>query len=88
MEAEKLFKKGEAGKGEDGSLILVNEDQTAYKVSEVVLMIWDMCNGISFNELTKEIAAHAEQDAGSVKSALEELFVQLQENKLVEIKQQ
>lgn len=86
MNAEKLFKKGQAGKAEDGSLVLVNEDQTAYKIDEVVLMIWDMCNGISFNDILNEITNNSEQDAATIKEALEGLFTQLQENKLIDIK--
>jgi hypothetical protein len=87
MEGEKLFKKGEPGKAEDGSLLLVNEDKTAYKVSEVVLIIWDMCNGISFSALAEELASHSDQEASDLRASLEELFVQLQDSKLLEIKQ-
>ncbi|MEM2760381.1 MAG: PqqD family peptide modification chaperone [Nitrososphaerales archaeon] len=87
MEEEKLFKKGEATKADDGSLVLVNEDQTAYKVDEVVLIVWDMCNGISFREILNEITDHSEQDASFIRTALEDLMIKLQENKLIDIKQ-
>ena len=87
MEAEKLFKKGDPAKAEDGSLLLVNEDQAAYKVNEAVLMIWDMCNGISFSELVSAIAAGVEQDAATVRTSLEGLVTELQQVKLIEIKQ-
>ena len=86
MEAGKLFKKGEPAKGEDGSLLLVNEEKATYKVNEAVLMIWDMCNGISFSELLSTISADVDQDVGSVKASLERLIHELQQVKLLEIK--
>jgi len=87
VETEKLFKKGEPAKAEDGSLLLVNEDQAAYKVNEAVLMIWDMCNGISFSELVTTIAAGVEQDATTVRTSIEGLVTELQQVKLIEVKQ-
>jgi len=86
VEAGKLFKKGEPAKGEDGSLLLVNEEKATYKVNEAVLMIWDMCNGISFSELLSTISADVDQDVGSVKASLERLIHELQQVKLLEIK--
>jgi len=86
VEAGKLFKKGEPAKGEDGSLLLVNEEKATYKVNEAVLMIWDMCNGISLAELLSTISADVDQDVGSVKASLERLIHELQQVKLLEIK--
>ena len=87
MEAEKLFKKGEPAKAEDGSLLLVNEDQAAYKVNEAVMVIWEMCNGISFSELVSTIVAGVEQDASTVRTSLEGLVTELRQVKLIEIRQ-
>ena len=86
MGAGKLFKKGEPAKGEYGSLLLVNEDKAAYKVNEAILMIWDMCNGISFSELVSTIAAGADEEIGAVKTSLQGLIHELQQVKLLEIK--
>lgn len=86
MEAEKLFKKGEPAKAEDGSLVLVNENKEAYKVNEAVIVIWDMCNGISFADLFKKITEGAEQDTGELETSLEALLNELQEVKLLELK--
>lgn len=87
MDSEKLFKKGEPAKGEDGSLLLVNEDETAYKVNETILMIWDMCNGISFGELVSTISKGSNEDTSSVKSSLENLVTQMNQDKLLEVRQ-
>lgn len=87
MDSEKLFKKGDQARGEDGSLLLVNEKQEAFKVNETILTIWNICDGIEFQELVKNIATAVQQDAGSVKSSLEPLFTELEKNSLLEIKQ-
>jgi len=87
VEAGKLFKKGELAKGEDGSLLLVNEDKATYKVNEAVLMIWDMCNGILFSQIVSTISAGTDEDIGAVKTSLQSLINELQQAKLLEIKQ-
>lgn len=86
MQNEKLIKKGQPAKAEDGSIVLVNEDKQAYSVSEVVLTIWNMCDGKSFNQIANEINSQVKEDETAVKQSLEQLFSQLQDNKLLEIK--
>jgi hypothetical protein len=86
MNAEKLLKKGEEAQGDDGALLLVNDKQEAFQVNEVILMIWNMCDGISFSDLVSKIAAGIQQDAKSVGDSLEPLFKELERNSLLEIK--
>ncbi len=86
MELEKLYKKGNVARAEDGSLLLVNDDKVAYSVNEVVIMIWDVCNGISFNELVNVIASSSGEDTAQLKPALEGLINEMVEAKLIEVK--
>ncbi len=86
MDAEKLFKKGNPAKAEDGTLLLVNDEKSAYSVNEAVVMIWNMCNGIAFNDLVKNIATDVSEDATKLRPSLEGLINELQEAKLLEIK--
>ncbi len=87
MELERLYKKGNVARAEDGSLLLVNDDKVAYSVNEVVLMIWDVCNGISFKELVNVIASSSGEDATQLKPALEGLINEMIEARLIEVKQ-
>ncbi len=87
MDLEKLFKKGNPSKAKDGSLLLVNEEQVAYEVNAAVIMIWNMCNGISFAELVNSIAGEVEQDAIALKPSLEGLGNELKEAKLLVLKE-
>ncbi|NIO20425.1 MAG: PqqD family peptide modification chaperone [Candidatus Aenigmarchaeota archaeon] len=41
----KLKKKGSLAKSQQGDLLLVDENKKAYKVDEVVVLIWTMCDG-------------------------------------------
>jgi len=84
---EKLFKKGNPSNAEDGFLLLVNEEETAYAVKEAVMMIWNMCNGISFTELVNSIAGEVDQDAIALKPSLEGLMNELKEAKLLELRE-
>ncbi|GBC73893.1 hypothetical protein HRbin04_01301 [archaeon HR04] len=86
MELEKLYKKGNIARAEDGSLLLVNDDKVAYSVNEVVIMIWDVCNGISFKELVDVIASSSGEDTAQLKPALEGLINEMVEAKLIEIR--
>jgi len=87
MELERLYKKGNVARAEDGSLLLVNDDKVAYSVNEVVLMIRDVCNGISFKELVNVIASSSGEDATQLKPALEGLINEMIEARLIEVKQ-
>jgi len=48
----KFKKKGSVARSQQGDLLLVDENKRAYKVDEVVLLIWTMCDG---EHETKEI---------------------------------
>ncbi len=87
MELEKLYKKGNVARTEDGSLLLVNDDKVAYSVNEVVLMIWDVCNGISFKELVNVIANSSGEDVVQLKPILEGLITEMVDARLIEVKQ-
>lgn len=41
----KFNKKGSLARSAEGDLLLVDENKKAYKVDEVVILIWTMCDG-------------------------------------------
>jgi hypothetical protein len=41
----KFKRKGSLAKSEQGDLLLVDENKKAYRVDEVVVLIWTMCDG-------------------------------------------
>lgn len=84
MEEARMARKGGVLRDEEGKLLLVNEDNEAYIASEMVVYIWNVCDGKTLDELTKEIAEAVNRDTGEVKEALSELIGKLKEAKLVE----
>lgn len=84
MESIRIARKGTALRDEEGKLLLVNEDNEAYITNEIVVYIWNLCDGKTLDELTKEIAEAVNRDAGEVREALSELLSRLKEAKLVE----
>ncbi len=79
-----MARKGGVLRDDEGKLLLVNEDNEAYIASEMVVYIWNVCDGKTLDELTKEIAEAVNRDAVEVKEALSELIGKLKEAKLVE----
>lgn len=84
MEEARMARKGVVMKDEEGRLLLVNEDNEAYIVSEMVVAIWDRCDGKTLNELANELAEAIGRDVVEVREALSELIGKLKEAKLVE----
>ncbi|MEM2909546.1 MAG: PqqD family protein [Nitrososphaerota archaeon] len=84
MEEVRMARKGGVLRDDEGKLLLVNEDNEAYIASEMVVYIWNVCDGKTLDELTKEIAEAVNRDAVEVKEALSELIGKLKEAKLVE----
>ncbi|MCS7136104.1 MAG: PqqD family protein [Nitrososphaerota archaeon] len=84
MESIRITRKGTALRDEEGKLLLVNEDNEAYIANEIVVYIWNLCDGKTLDELTKEIAEAVNRDTGEVREALSELIGRLKEAKLVE----
>jgi hypothetical protein len=52
-----LFKKGALQTTSNGSLILVNEDEVPYKVDKADAAIWNLCTGITFEQLRDSISS-------------------------------
>jgi hypothetical protein len=52
-----LFKKGALQTTSTGSLILVNEDKVPYNVDKADAAIWNLCNGITFEQLRDSISS-------------------------------
>ncbi|MFQ5941229.1 MAG: PqqD family protein [Nitrososphaerales archaeon] len=65
----------------------MNENGEAIKVNEPIVVLWNMCNGISFSELVDTVADTSQQDAVSVRNSLENLFAELRQYNLLEIKE-
>jgi hypothetical protein len=83
----KPMKKGSAGKTEKGEIVLVNEQNQAFKVNEVAMVVWNRCDGqMTIDDLTKEFSQKTNQEESTVKHAIETIVDQMEKVGLMESK--
>jgi hypothetical protein len=81
----KPMKKGSVGKTEKGEIVLVNEQNQAFKVNEVAVVVWNRCDGkITIDDLTKEFSQKTNQEEAVVRQAIETIVDQMEKVGLME----
>ncbi|MEA2074353.1 MAG: PqqD family protein [Euryarchaeota archaeon] len=69
---EVINKKGELAKDQEGTMLLVNEKEEAFRADETVIAIWQMCDGTRTKEdictVVKERTGMTAEDAEKVVS--------------------
>lgn len=84
MEETRLKRKGTLFKDETGALVLVNEENEAFKVDEVVAYIWSICDGKTINEIADEFAEMSSVPVEDVREPLTNLIDKLKQVSLIE----
>ncbi|MCX8188003.1 MAG: PqqD family protein [Nitrososphaeria archaeon] len=84
MEEVRLKRRGNLFKDEDGTLVLVNDDNEAYKVDEVVAYIWSICDGKTETEVINEFASISETGIEEIRDPLLDLLKRLRAAALIE----
>jgi hypothetical protein len=83
----KPMKKGSVGKTEKGEIVLLNEQNQAFKVNEVAMVVWNRCDGqLTVDDLAKEFSQKTNQEEGAVKQAIETIVDQMEKAGLMESK--
>jgi metal-sulfur cluster biosynthetic enzyme len=79
---------GSVAKQEDGSLILMNENQQGFLVNQAIVDFWKMCNGQrKITELVDIFAQKMALQRGQVEKEVLQLIQQLRDGSLVIIKE-
>jgi hypothetical protein len=81
-----IFRRGIVGNDEDGTPLLINYKGEGYRVNDTAVSLWNMCNGITFQELVYEVLRISSDDESKVKKSLLEMLRQLKKASVVEIK--
>jgi hypothetical protein len=81
-----IFRRGVVGNDEDGTPLLINYKGEGYRVNDTAVSLWNMCNGITFQELVYEVLRISSDDESKVKKSLLEMLRQLKKASVVEIK--
>ncbi len=79
---------GSVAKQEDGSLILMNENQQGFMVNQAIVDFWKMCNGQrKITELVDTFAQKMGLQRGQVEKEVLQLIQQLRDGGLITIKE-
>jgi hypothetical protein len=81
-----ILREGEVGNDNDGTPLLINHKGEAYRVNDTAISLWNMCNGISFQDLLHEVLRISNDNESNVKKSLFEMLLQLNEVSVIKFK--
>lgn len=81
-----IYRRGEVGNDADGTPLLINYRGEAYRVNDTAVSLWNMCNGISFDDLLLEVLRISSGDRDEVRKSLEQMVKQFKEISVIELR--
>ena len=75
------------GNDRDGTPLLINGRGEAYRVNDTAISLWNMCNGITFDDLLLEVLRISSGDEDDVKKSLEQMIRQFHKISMIEVKE-
>jgi hypothetical protein len=82
-----IVRRGAVSNDRDGTPLLINNKGEAYRVNDTAISLWNMCNGISFDDLLLEVLRISSGDKNDVRKSLEEMIRQFHKISVVEVKE-
>ena len=81
-----ILRRGEVGNDSDGTPLLINDRGEAYRVNDTAVSLWNMCNGITFEDLLLEVLRISSGDKADVRKSLEQMVKQFQKISVIELR--
>jgi hypothetical protein len=81
-----ILRQGEVDNDEDGTPLLINFKGEAYRVNDTAVSLWNMCNGISFQDLLHEVLRISNDNETNVRRSLLEMLLQLNDVSVIKLK--
>src|SRR5918992_2796366 len=81
-----ILRQGEVGNDEDGTPLLINHKGEGYRVNDTAISLWNMCNGITFQDLLHEVLRISNDNETNVKRSLFEMLLQLNDVSVIKLK--
>lgn len=81
-----ILRRGVVSNDLDGTPLLINYKGEGYRVSDTAVSLWNMCNGISFQDLVYEVLSISSDEESSVRDCLKTMLTQLNEASVIKIK--
>ncbi|MEO9319141.1 MAG: PqqD family protein [Nitrososphaera sp.] len=82
-----ILRRGSVGNDSDGTPLLINHRGEAYRVNDTAVSLWNMCNGITFDDLFHEVLRISSGDQEDVRKSLGKMIQQLRKIAVVELKE-
>lgn len=81
-----ILRRGAVGNDRDGTPLLINDRGEAYRVNDTAVSLWNMCNGITFEDLFLEVLRISSDNEIEVKKSLKEMIMQFREISVIELR--
>lgn len=81
-----ILRQGEVDNDEDGTPLLINSKGEAYRVNDTAVSLWNMCNGIGFQDLLAEVLRISNDNESNVKRSLFDMILQLNRVSVIKLK--
>jgi hypothetical protein len=81
-----ILRRGAVDNDRDGTPLLINDKGEAYRVNDTAVSLWNMCNGITFDDLFLEVLRISSDDQSEVKKSLEQMIRQFQKISVIELR--
>jgi len=81
-----ILRRGEVGNDMDGTPLLINDKGEAYRVNDTAVSLWNMCNGITFEDLLLEVLRISSGHRNDVRKSLVQMVKQFQKISVIELR--
>jgi hypothetical protein len=81
-----ILRRGIVGNDCDGTPLLINDRGEAYRVNDTAVSLWNMCNGITFEELLLEVLRISSGKKDDVRKSLEHMVKKFQKIGVLELR--
>jgi hypothetical protein len=82
-----IVRRGAVSNDKDGTPILINYKGEAFRVNDTAVSLWNMCNGISFEDLLHEVMRISNDNENNVRKSLEQMIRQFHKISVIELKE-
>jgi hypothetical protein len=81
-----ILRRGTVSNDLDGTPILINSKGEGYRVTDTAVSLWNMCNGISFQDLVYEVLSISSDTESRVRECLRTMLIQMSKVSIIKIK--
>jgi len=81
-----ILRRGAVGNDCDGTPLLINGRGEAYRVNDTAVSLWNMCNGITFDDLFLEVLRISSGEENDVRKSLEQMVRKFQKIGVIELR--